>query len=212
MDTLVKELDYKGYTIEVHYDTDPLNPRECDQIGIFCTTDWTNETHLNAKDIARGEPIFILGEEFDPEARRSPEEIFERYEESEVIAILPVYKLDHSGVWYKTSSFECPWDSGQIGWIYATDKSAKALCGDNYDLDNIRQQLIYEVKEISAYASGEVYGYVILDEDGEHVDSCWGYYGEYDYPISEAKSIIDHIVNRVMTASETRAPVMELLE
>jgi hypothetical protein len=33
-----------------------------------------------------------------------------------------------------------------------------------------------EVKEFSAYLSGEVYGYVI-DDDG---DSCWGFYSVED--------------------------------
>lgn len=30
---------------------------------------------------------------------------------------------------------------------------------------------------LGAWAWGDVYGYVIESEDGEHLDSCWGYYG-----------------------------------
>jgi hypothetical protein len=36
-----------------------------------------------------------------------------------------------------------------------------------------------EVKELSSYFSGEVYGFV-LEKDGEDIDSCWGFIGE-DY-------------------------------
>lgn len=47
-----------------------------------------------------------------------------------------------------------------------------------------------------AYRDGEVYGYTVETDDGEHLDSCWGYYGdgEMDYIrtlINEA--IDDHV-------------------
>lgn len=35
-----------------------------------------------------------------------------------------------------------------------------------------------EFETFKAWADGEVYGYVVKDEDGEVVDSCWGYYGD----------------------------------
>lgn len=31
----------------------------------------------------------------------------------------PVYMIDHSGLSFSTTPFHCPWDSGQIGFIYA---------------------------------------------------------------------------------------------
>lgn len=34
--------------------------------------------------------------------------------------ILPLYLYDHSGITMSTSVFSCPWDSGQVGWIYAS--------------------------------------------------------------------------------------------
>jgi len=33
--------------------------------------------------------------------------------------ILPLYLYDHSGITMSTGPFSCPWDSGQVGWIYA---------------------------------------------------------------------------------------------
>ncbi len=38
---------------------------------------------------------------------------------------LKVYMLDHSGLRFSTSGFSCPWDSGQIGYIYTTKEKVK---------------------------------------------------------------------------------------
>jgi len=34
--------------------------------------------------------------------------------------ILPLFLYDHSGITMSTGPFSCPWDSGQVGWIYAS--------------------------------------------------------------------------------------------
>lgn len=36
--------------------------------------------------------------------------------------ILPLFLYDHSGITISTGPFSCPWDSGQVGWIYAEKK------------------------------------------------------------------------------------------
>ena len=38
--------------------------------------------------------------------------------------ILPLYLYDHSGLSMNTSGFSCPWDSGQVGWIYCNNEKA----------------------------------------------------------------------------------------
>jgi len=37
--------------------------------------------------------------------------------------ILPLYLYDHGGITMSTGAFSCPWDSGQVGWIYAPKKT-----------------------------------------------------------------------------------------
>jgi hypothetical protein len=54
-----------------------------------------------------------------------------------------------------------------------------------------------ELKELDQWINGNVAGWIAEDPDGKHIDSCWGYYPdeypkEWDYPISEARSAIDH--------------------
>ena len=59
--------------------------------------------------------------------------------------------------------------------------------------------------EQEAYENGEVYGWIVEEistEDGEpaseHIDSCWGYYGEEGrkFAIEEAKSLIADLKRR----------------
>jgi len=42
-----------------------------------------------------------------------------------------------------------------------------------------------EIATWEAWCNGEVYGYTITDNDGEYLDSCWGFYG-YEYCKQEA--------------------------
>lgn len=43
---------------------------------------------------------------------------------SEKYIVLPLYLYDHSGITMNTTGFSCPWDSGQVGWIYASKEDA----------------------------------------------------------------------------------------
>jgi hypothetical protein len=43
-----------------------------------------------------------------------------------------------------------------------------------------------EITEWLAYANGEVYGWIVKDNDGNTLDSVWGYYG-YEFAEQEAK-------------------------
>jgi hypothetical protein len=54
--------------------------------------------------------------------------------------------------------------------------------------DNLRA----EVATYNQYLTGDVYGYVIEDDEtGDHVDSCWGFFG-YDYCKEEGQRAYDH--------------------
>jgi hypothetical protein len=59
--------------------------------------------------------------------------------------------------------------------------------------DKVLKLLRSEVEVYDQYLQSKVYGYEIVDKDGGTLDSCWGFYGDYEeYMVPEAKSIIDH--------------------
>lgn len=56
-------------------------------------------------------------------------------------------------------------------------------------LYHARQCAKGEIATYLAWADGEVYGYTVEDNEGNHVDSCWGFYG-YEYCKEEAESVV----------------------
>lgn len=66
--------------------------------------------------------------------------------------------------------YRCPWDScsGAGVLIYRGDKS---------DLPNPERTARAIVAEYTAWCNGDCYGFRLIDEDGEEVDSRWGFIG-----------------------------------
>lgn len=92
------------------------------------------------------------------------------------VLILPIYMIDHSGLSISTEKFSCPWDSGQIGFIYITENNL--LKNFENDLNLAKNCLIAEIKEYDLYLRGEVFFYSIEDsENGNLIDSCSGFIG-----------------------------------
>ena len=97
--------------------------------------------------------------------------------------ILPLFVYEHGGITMNTSGFSCPWDSGQVGFIYVSVAEAKKEYGWNRLTSKRRKQiesyLRQEVETYDKYLTGDVWGYVIYEEEDDPIESCWGFYG-YD--------------------------------
>jgi hypothetical protein len=150
----------------------------------------------------------------------------------ENLVILPLYLYDHSGLSISTGSFSCPWDSGQVGFIYCSLKKAQYEWGTkdsevkgwdgeaNYTLNEdgskrtLREAatrfLEGEVEHYDQYLRGNCYGYVVEAEDFEE-DSCWGFIGDLDYVKKEAESIADYH-NKRMDEEDRLAAIAEAKE
>jgi len=114
------------------------------------------------------------------------------------IVWLPLYLYDHSGITMNTTGFSCPWDSGKVGFIFTTKENIRK----EYNIKSVTKEWIKkiegylknEVDTYDDYLTGNVYGYVVKDTDGEIIDSCCGYYG-YDHEksglLEAAKGYID---------------------
>ena len=110
------------------------------------------------------------------------------------LIMLPLYLYDHSGITMSVGPFSCPWDSGQVGWIYVSKEkireefkvkriSKKTLC-------KVQKMLTQEVQTYDDYLTGAVYGFQV---EGGPEDSSWGYYGDsgFKYAIAEGKEAVD---------------------
>jgi hypothetical protein len=115
--------------------------------------------------------------------------------EENTAVILPLYMYDHSGISISTSPFSCRWDSGQIGFILISKKKALEEFGGKIVTAKLKERLEKilegEVETYDQYVRGEVYGFQIVDEDDNHIDSCCGFYGT-DFATNGMLDYIDH--------------------
>lgn len=102
----------------------------------------------------------------------------------EDMVYLPVYAYIHSGVALNTTGFSCPWDSGMSGIIAVSKDDIRKEFNvkriTKSVMDKVNNLLKCEVDTFSKYLNGEVYGFEVVDESGNIVDSCYGFYSEED--------------------------------
>jgi hypothetical protein len=168
MNDIIETIEYKNYQIQLCYDTFPDNPRNWDNLGVI------NCFHKR----------YNLGE---AHSFSEPQELIDWIEANQdKIYYLPLYMYEHGNITISATPFQCRFDSGQIGFIYITKELAETEgIKKPYDL------LAHEIKVYDHYLKGETYGAMILDQSGEVIDSQFGYLGDTDEVINEAKGMID---------------------
>ena len=157
------------YKLEIFDDLDPTNPREFDNLGIMvcfhsrCILG--DETDLKSSDFSSWEELESY-----------------LYKEEDALIAIPVFMYDHSGLWINTTGFSCPWDSGQIGYIYISKEKVRR----EYSCKRITKKLKNMMREIlcsevdlyNDYLCGNVYGFTLTGkENAEEIDSSCGFYG-----------------------------------
>lgn len=140
------------------------------------------------------------------------------------VVTLPISMYDHSGItlWLgsKWSHYDAQWDCSSIGFAFVEKNTAKEEGmldpGEKYD-HNWKTwayaMMEAEMETYDQYVRGEVYGYMIEDEDGveasdELLCGCWGYY-EKEYLLEEAKANVDAYLEK---KRETRKNNLETLK
>ena len=166
-----------SYRFEIVQDEDPQNPR----------TEWDNLGKMVCFH-----KRYQLGDKHKLAASDSPnlESLEDYLKASGAAVLLPLYLYDHGGITINTKGFSCPWDSGQVGFIYLTKEDLKKEFGG--DKQRAQQCLESEVEAYDQYLTGDVWGYRIFKGE-EEVDSCWGFYGR-DYCEQQAKETIEAMV------------------
>lgn len=174
MDTAA-EFAIGAVTVKLIHDEDCSSPRENDNLGTMLC--W----HRN----------YRLG---DDNPYESPEEFYQSEEYKDAAVVLPLGLYDHSGISMYVGSEPIDyggWDSGQVGYIYITKAKAREEYGwkrlTKARLVKLTKYLTGEVTEFDSFITGDCYGYVVEDADGERLDSCWGFIG-YKYAEEEAKA------------------------
>lgn len=187
-----ESIDYKGMTIKVCYDENADSPREWDNLG----TIYSNNRNYNLDN-------HDIDELLDEDGELNEKEL------SKYFIWLPVYAYEHSGITVSTGHgypYNDRWDSGLFGIIAVSKERVRKEYGWKKITEERRKRiekyLDGEIEVLDMYFTGEVYGFVSEDEDGEQIDSCWGFYGDEGIKeaIEEAKSVIDCELRRRLSS------------
>lgn len=187
----IEQTEIDGLTVTVEYDQTPtISPREdCDNLGAI----WIHHRRYSSPDYWPGSDLRdAINEIFPNRAKLNFGSTLQ-----DALAVLrrhcialPVWLYDHSGTCYKAAEenpFHCPWDSGFVGFVFVRKEIARKEFGrlNAANTAKVLDVLKAEVDTYSAWANGEVYCYRITDEDGEELDSCYGFIGDSDYAFAE---------------------------
>jgi len=160
----METVTHKGYTIFIEPEDSANSPRDDDNLGTMVCF--------------KGH--FYLGDKHD---FKTTEE-FEKFWKRTKAVALPLYIYDHSGVTMNTTGFSCPFDSGQVGWIYITpEKIRKEYSWKHLSKkrrETVAGYLKAEVNTFDQYLTGDIYGISkITDPEGKELEegSVWGFYG-----------------------------------
>ena len=178
------------------------------------------ERIVAGSDYSEDEIVGFIAEEF------SVTERIELLEATGEVVMLPISMYEHSGItlWLgsKWSHYDAQWDCSSIGFAYVEKSTAKEEGmldpGEEYDHDWKKwayAMMEGEMKTYDQFLRGEVYGYMIEDENGEEASDdllcgCWGFFGDEgkEEMLAEAKSNIDSYLKR---KREKRASNLDIL-
>lgn len=166
----IERIEHNGFNIRIVPDDDPMDPRGWDNLGIMAC--WHRRYNLGDKHNHASDGFQDWLE--DPE--------------NEVVASLPLYLYDHSGITMSTGPFSCRFDSGQVGIIYTTKDKIKSIFGETVPSEEqLLEGLKDEVKLYDRFISGACVGFIVEDSEGNQVESSWGFFDK-DTAIEEAKA------------------------
>ena len=166
----------KNRLLEIYQDLYPTNPREEDNLGLMV---------CKHKDYDLGD------EKITEEGMKFAEYELFLIKEKKAKVILPLYLYDHTEItinYERTYPFTCPWDTSEVGYIYATEDMIKKWFNvdkvGEKELEDTKKILKQEVKTYDNYIKGEIYLYNLLEVNEcnlghKHenlLDSCGGFF------------------------------------
>ena len=199
----IETVVYRNHKINIVQDKCPGNPcNEWEQMGVM----WCDHPRYNLGHDKAMQTLINHCYQYDPvfmalcDSREVEKQDVIKSLRKLKCVLIPLYLMDHGALSISTSAFSCPWDSGCVGLIVATPQKIRECYGIKNVTKRRRAQAVEslnsQVKEYDDYLTGNVYGFDIVDESGDVIDSCCGFYG-YDHKksglLETAKAEIDHL-------------------
>ena len=93
-------------------------------------------------------------------------------EDLHIIEIHPVYRMEHGNVIYKRGTAG-GFDYSNCGFYIVT---AQSISGETHTAESIAKNIDSELDTYTRWCNGEVYRFTLLDDEGEQIEGCGGYY------------------------------------
>lgn len=192
MFTYEEKFQFAGCTIRIIQDSDAPNPRDYyDHLGkmvLFDSREYRSRNEWKHSDSMRDFESALRSlawfctrsDAMEDEYRVSMEHVFRCVNKHYVI--IPVDRDRYSGLSSRGATVN-EYDDHCDGFVFFP---VADLQGEGIDRERAVKILEGEIEEYSSWATGDCYGYVIEDENGDELNSCWGFYGQ-DYAIESAK-------------------------
>lgn len=183
--------DYRGYTLgDDNSDDDPRDKQlDCDRCEGAGYVPW-EEYEGGPADADEQDEMPCPKCETRGYIEVSPIEYLVRERGARVI--LPLFVYEHGGITMRAGANlltgadnmvsrnrfvgdAAGWDTSTVGFIFDTTETRKECGMEDATAEQIEPQLQDEVKYYAAYLEGQVFGYRIVDKDGEDLESCWGF-------------------------------------
>jgi len=205
-----EECEETGLILKIIQDPDPIDPRKdyCEASTLCCDHgryDLGDEDgHEKARDAIRASRDYRESWEDDYsedslDFSHGPD-LYKAILRCSDIVALPLFLYDHSGITMRCEPFSCRWDSGQVGFAFMTKETILREYGGKL-LTQVKREkaqalIEAEVATYDSYLRGDCWGFAIEDQNGETLDSCWGFLGDSDYCEQEAQTIYKGMIQQ----------------
>lgn len=175
MNDVVETIEKEGLTLTISYDHDSDGPSDWGDDGLFLIANHREFYVL---------PPGVKREDGFPDA----EDMIAKYKKTHHIYGLEAYI--HSGVVLALSGegnfCDRRWDVSQLGLVFASKKEWRLKVKARKAAEGL-------INTWNQWLGGDVYHFSIEDADGDHIDSCGGFYG-IEHVREDANASLEHAI------------------
>ena len=172
--TYTKTIEVTEPRLVIQHDDNAINPRDDDDgnLGYFITVE--KNRYSPDKNETLENIVKTTGDEVESQEdhKNAIMREIEAYTKEKVVAIYPIVRYEHGGVVYKLGTMH-GFDYSNCGFYIITDKTQKANGSKKKDFEKVIKA---ELDMYNKYINGDVYCFILYDNEGDMIDNCGGYY------------------------------------